>query len=616
MVNFSRSYSAPSASRASALGYSPRVIFPFLPQHAIKENTDENDESDNELASSEPISKQDIDNNQDLTIPNLEVSVSDSKVRILQQRNLENSLIQPDQEVQKSDIDALTVVNTITKQNSVSPDYTQDDTTKTVAEPYINKETTTVSNMAFMSSDSMKSSGTLMTTPSSTTKLVSILRNTSNSSSSISTLSSTSTAASLSNNNLDTNQDSSSPKYGSSTSLSAVQTSTVSFSADCASSTMLIPGLPLHLMNYHNSTRDSMQRSQRRRHSTTNFYLNSQELNRKKTQIKFDPRVWVREFPRTTIKEDAWWTPFELEAMKQDAISRVRSSLYHVNALSANRVRSHSDPHASSGQKRIQRMFFNHPALSHHDHQESSFATTSDHDKQKISNTTSNVNLVLLYDKLCQYELRSILLVDPHDMFLRLFSKSFQTLLPHSKITTAKSIEEALSHIQKKKALLPVEKGGKLHGFDLILVEERMQGHMYLSMQQQPQEQETHNNSSNTGKERLTNNASGSQLLAQFALEEQLLIEPSSNSSSHTDGANQSTTENDINHDNMDKEMKVKSSFSFFIGVSAHIQSDGSKLQKAGASLVWSKPPPSFDRELKHHLVKSIIQKRGKLIPL
>ena len=75
--------------------------------------------------------------------------------------------------------------------------------------------------------------------------------------------------------------------------------------------------------------------------------------------------------------------------------------------------------------------------------------------EDKRNATPSSLSQLLLQ------ETRSILMVDPHDIFLTIFSKRLQSSLPHVRISKAHSAEEALQLLSKQT-------------FDIIITEERL----------------------------------------------------------------------------------------------------------------------------------------------
>ena len=281
-------------------------------------------------------------------------------------------------------------------------------------------------------------------------------------------------------------------------------------------------------------------------------------------KIRFDPQVWVHEFKKTTddLKDLTWWSASEMEAFKDEAIARIRKNQTVFSGSGTGRV-----VYAASQQ----RAFYNHPALG------------IDGDEDDIRENVKQLQ------KTSDAELKTILIVDAHDIFLRLFSKSFKQMIPNAEISVAKSISEALQLIEKRKNKFPITQGGTVHGFDLILAEERLIGCAYGRAQNPLQE--NHPQASQSSIDSLTimqeHANSGSALFKKLTLEEATIKKewlPSS---------------------------KKNFRFSLFIGVSAHFKDDEWKLKKAGASFVWGKPPPRMSYELHSTLVKAIIEKRN-----
>ena len=86
--------------------------------------------------------------------------------------------------------------------------------------------------------------------------------------------------------------------------------------------------------------------------------------------------------------------------------------------------------------------------------------TTIHHDINSNSNSNSDASYTLLQG-LLQHEIRRVLMVDPHDIFLTLFSKRLQQAMVHVQIFTAHSSEEALELCARQ-------------SFDMIITEERL----------------------------------------------------------------------------------------------------------------------------------------------
>eukprot|EP00578_Thalassiosira_sp_NH16_P013614 CAMPEP_0181114880 /NCGR_PEP_ID=MMETSP1071-20121207/21137_1 /TAXON_ID=35127 /ORGANISM="Thalassiosira sp., Strain NH16" /LENGTH=218 /DNA_ID=CAMNT_0023199055 /DNA_START=15 /DNA_END=668 /DNA_ORIENTATION=- len=116
---------------------------------------------------------------------------------------------------------------------------------------------------------------------------------------------------------------------------------------------------------------------------------------------------------------------------------------------------------------------FNHPALgcedeldnSHHRHSEISSVVPEGGSRQRREDAIG--------DNLSR-EIRNVLVVDSHEIFLALFMKSLKHMIPHASIATARSAEEAMSRIEAAKNAFPLRDGGSIHGFDIVIIEERL----------------------------------------------------------------------------------------------------------------------------------------------
>lgn len=144
--------------------------------------------------------------------------------------------------------------------------------------------------------------------------------------------------------------------------------------------------------------------------------------------VSFDGRVLVQEFSRLPGEhERTWYTEQELRGFLL-AVLRLNKDYdrqhYWGRGFFSPAPPSHTVMHS-------------HPAL-----------VVNDDDKDD--------------EPTIQGEIKRILIVDSHDMSLRLFAKSFQMAFPHATITTAKTGQDALNRC--------------LDGvsFDIILVEERL----------------------------------------------------------------------------------------------------------------------------------------------
>lgn len=169
--------------------------------------------------------------------------------------------------------------------------------------------------------------------------------------------------------------------------------------------------------------------------------------------VAFDPRIWVREFERSTQEhETTWYSPQELEHFKVAAIERIMAFTENQPiATGTGRVVPQRGVLGKS------RALFSHQALG----------------------TEIVVRQEALFRAVLQNELRRILVVDSHDIFLRLFEKSLRPLLPHADIVLADSAAAALDEAVKGP-------------FDLIIVEERLSPPLpNMHFDQRPTDRET-----------------------------------------------------------------------------------------------------------------------------
>jgi len=162
--------------------------------------------------------------------------------------------------------------------------------------------------------------------------------------------------------------------------------------------------------------------------------------------ISFDPHVWVREFERSAKeRERIWYSPEEMEAFKMEAIQRIVEYTEETQLVPTGTGRVITSRRCRQAGSKA---FFSHQALQ----------VDAAAEEEKRNNR-------FLCDAIVKNEIRSILVVDPQDICLKLFSKSLKSLMPHVDITLATSSEEAIQHISQDTA----------RRFDLILIEERLQ---------------------------------------------------------------------------------------------------------------------------------------------
>ncbi|GAX15166.1 hypothetical protein FisN_12Lh130 [Fistulifera solaris] len=166
--------------------------------------------------------------------------------------------------------------------------------------------------------------------------------------------------------------------------------------------------------------------------------------------VVFDARVLVREFSRS--EEEAvciWYTAAEMHAFKLEAIRRIMAfTRTEIIPTGTGRVIERQVTPTST------KALFSHAAL-RADSIDLTFPALDSLDEIRSPEASNSI--------------KRILIVDPYDICLKLFAKTFQQAIPDAMISTCKTSEEALKQVLKTT-------------FDLIIVEERLK----LFHRQQP----------------------------------------------------------------------------------------------------------------------------------
>jgi len=164
-------------------------------------------------------------------------------------------------------------------------------------------------------------------------------------------------------------------------------------------------------------------------------------------------------------------------------------------------------------------------------------------------------------------------------------------MVPHAMVATARSSEEAMLRIGAAREAFPLSDGGCTHGFDIIIIEERLRG--LLSFQQLASVP----NSNQTQDTSLTQAAGDDSVQHKWDLTSgAALIHhiESEHMASKREGSGRP-----IRH-------------SLLVGVSTHLSLDQEKLFKSGADCVWGKPPPEMNAKLRNELLKLLTEKQNK----
>lgn len=160
-------------------------------------------------------------------------------------------------------------------------------------------------------------------------------------------------------------------------------------------------------------------------------------------KISFDPRVWVREFSRSKEEEETtWFSSNDLETFKREVIQLMmeRSETELVPTGTGRFVPRKVIPPSKA--------FFSNKALQ----------LESEED---IALSESISEKVETRRKLAEQQVKRVLIVDPHDICIKLFTKGLRSIFPHIETVGVSTCEEALAHCESV-------------SFDMILVEQRL----------------------------------------------------------------------------------------------------------------------------------------------
>ncbi len=311
-------------------------------------------------------------------------------------------------------------------------------------------------------------------------------------------------------------------------------------------------------------------------------HISHEEIGRNKI-IRFDPRVWVHEIQCPPV-DKIWYSAADMNRFKYEAILRIRKwsckNQHKQNSRSLTMIStgtgrivnvdnngglSTSSPSFSNNgvapsdairANNNNRVIYTNPALSCESEDD------DDDDEDSVM-----ANLLSMRETAVQYEFKSILIVDSHDIFLKLLSKGFKLLFPHVQIATACTVEQAWKQIERMK-LYRKRNGEEIysHGFDLIVVEERLKPH----------------------------------------------VKPRSSTCEPT--WNGSSLIQKIKKDIYDMATfnKYSKRYPLIIGISAYLNHDMQHLKASGSDFVWGKPPPKMDDNLRMEMLKKVMLKRNR----
>ncbi len=359
--------------------------------------------------------------------------------------------------------------------------------------------------------------------------------------------------------------------------LRLAETSDCSIPKDCSTFSPAPSGRPaiphkdsVYLLK-EKSRRVTLSHGPSQNHMTR--HISHEEIERTKT-IRFDPRIWVHEVQLPPV-EQRWYNQSDMNRFKCEAILRIQKwsskiqrrhsmgpTIFSTGTGRIVSIDKGSSPHDDFTSmeeltKKGNKVIYTNPALS----------CEAEDDDEEITNMA---RLLTMRQNALVHEFKTVLIIDSHDIFLRLLSKGIKLLLPNAEVVTACTVEHACRQIEKANLS---RKGGKVeqysHGFDLILVEERLKHHV------QPKHQVARN---------VQPPCNGSSLIAKIKME----------------------------IDNLPFVQKHTLRHPLIIGISAYLDNDRRSLEASGADLVWGKPPPKMDDEMRMSLLKKIMLKRNR----
>eukprot|EP00557_Chaetoceros_sp_GSL56_P000104 CAMPEP_0176498766 /NCGR_PEP_ID=MMETSP0200_2-20121128/12521_1 /TAXON_ID=947934 /ORGANISM="Chaetoceros sp., Strain GSL56" /LENGTH=620 /DNA_ID=CAMNT_0017897045 /DNA_START=474 /DNA_END=2333 /DNA_ORIENTATION=+ len=270
-----------------------------------------------------------------------------------------------------------------------------------------------------------------------------------------------------------------------------------------------------------------------------------------KKRIRFDPRVWVHEVQKCAV-DKVWYNESDLQRFKKEAVQRIREwTLKHAHM--GNEMIPTGTGRIITRECRLPKSvkaFYTNPALG-----------LEAEDDSDVSHSSSTE---LKRKERLEKEIQKVLLVDCHDIFLCLLSKDIKSMMPHVVIDTAYTVKEALDKMEKEKKM-----NQSTHGFDLIVVEHRLK-QVSRSTKQEMQQ-------------------SGSILIRRIANE--------------LDGMMKCSQQRGLSSKN-------DSRYPFVIGMSAYMDQDEKKLRESGCDMVWKKPPPTMNDELRDKILQATMKKR------
>lgn len=335
----------------------------------------------------------------------------------------------------------------------------------------------------------------------------------------------------------------------------------------------------------------------------------------RETLVKFDPRIVITEFPDDV--ERAWFTDEDLDRFKRETIMLVKHyMLLHPELAEELNART-IDP--VTGKVRKKALYALPGLCSAAADVEDSFGSADE------------------IERLLKNAVRRILIVDPNKSILQLFEKSIRNMFPDANITLVQSGEEALRIYSAELERQKRSWDGHNHGYDIVIVEEQLNRrglksgrkryvHKSARMVRRMNSDTAYPASSSSSALRTLTSPSmpkpdslynlqsfpspgrdtrmtGSQLIEQICLvENEFYKVPETTEEEEVESADEASS----------SVFSPPQRWSLIIGVSMNAERDKQQLEESGADLVWGKPPPTMNEELRNKLISALIAKRQK----
>lgn len=340
----------------------------------------------------------------------------------------------------------------------------------------------------------------------------------------------------------------------------------------------------------------------------------SSETNARLKSVSFDPRVTVTEFEDSGPRQ--WFSEAELDRFRTQTIMRAQAYLMdHPDMIKAYQ-QPYIDPVTGTLRKKA---LYSMPCLGSGASDESSSDASAEADVPSSNSALMSAfkarQLIAQHalEVAAKQHVQSILIVDRNQICLDLFQRSLKHVFPHARIELANSAQKALTLFRKE--LIERKKG-----FDIVIAEDAI--HQPLTETATPlitgrktlpfptlqpgNGDKTSLHSRHDSLEGLTGHGealedstqkpdkgmTGSQLLARLSREAGMLTVPS-----------QATPQGVVR--------PLSNPFvPLLVSVVSSQLEETSSVQPGPADLVWGKPPPLMDRQLRDSIVERLVAKR------